>query len=49
MVSFESLLQMLYEIQCLADPNDSVKTLKDRMCEIFEIASRAMRDSGWEP
>lgn len=49
MVDFEMLLSMLYEIQGLADPNQSDETLKERAREIHEIASLAMRQSGWQP
>ena len=49
MVTFESLLEALYEIQGLADPNNPTTVSKENLLRIFEIASFAMAESGWEP
>lgn len=49
MVSFHDLLNALYEIQGASDPNQPKDTLKERMDEIFEIASGMMQQSGFNP
>ncbi len=49
MVDFESLLSALYEIQGAADPNHPASSLKERMDEVFEIASDLLARSGWHP
>lgn len=48
MVTFDSLLSMLYEIQGASDPN-AQGTPEERLAEIREIADRAMRESGYMP
>jgi transcriptional regulator of met regulon len=49
MITFPSLLDVIYRIQGASDPNDSPQTLKERMDEIYELASRVMKESGYEP
>lgn len=49
MVTFDYLLQALYEIQGAADPNHGDDTLKDRMAEIYAKACDAIEQSGWKP
>lgn len=49
MVDFHYLLTTLYEIQGLSDPNDSPKTLEERMTRIHELACETMQRSGFQP
>jgi len=49
MVSFNELIQEIYEIQGASDPNHIQESLVERMAEIFERASRMMEKSGYQP
>jgi transcriptional regulator of met regulon len=49
MVDFQTLLDALYQIQGASHPNQPAASAKERLDEIFEIASRMMRQSGYQP
>ena len=49
MVTFDSLLQALYEIQGASDPNQSPASAAERLEEIFDRASKQLEAAGWQP
>jgi hypothetical protein len=49
MVTFQSLLNTLYEIQGACDPNHPAKSMAERMQEIFDLASEQLAAAGFEP
>lgn len=51
MVTFDSLLQTLYEIEGLSDPQQplDIRSCKTRLDDIFELAGEQLRASGWHP
>ncbi len=49
MVTFDSLLQALYEIQGAADPNHPVASAAERLEEIYEKAGEMLEQSGFQP
>lgn len=44
-----AILEAVYEIQGLSDPNDSPETQLERLQRIYELASTVMRKTGYEP
>lgn len=49
MVTFDSLLNALYEIQGASDPNNPPETMRECLQEIFEIASEQLAAAGYKP
>ena len=43
------VLEIVYEIQGASEPNQPDSTLKERMEEIYEMACRVMRQTGFHP
>lgn len=50
-MDIQAILQLVYEIQGLADPNDlqTLESLKSRMDEIWDKACEIMERTGFQP
>ena len=44
-----NILNAVYQIQGLADPNESPKSLEERMREIYDLACHVMEQTGFQP